>query len=295
MDSLRKNLKLYIIGLFFCLNLLVWYAVFSEERNVLTVAFLDVGQGDAIFIEAPNGKQILIDGGQNRQVLRGLSKMMPFYDRTIDVVLLTHPDADHVGGLPAVLESYDVSLVLEPGVISESGVYIEFLNIIEEKGIEKVLARQGMKIPLCDYLGAELPNCDLYLEVLFPVNGTKVSEFDVNTASVVTKLVYKNTSFLFTGDSPKSIEKYLVSVYGDAIDVDVLKLGHHGSKTSTSDVLLGFASPDIAIVSAGEDNRYGHPHKEVVDLLESFEIDILRTYEEGNIVIESDGDNIFVK
>lgn len=284
MQNFKQNFKLYLLGFFVGVNLFIWYGIFSEDKSLLKVAFLDVGQGDAIFIEAPNGNQVLIDGGKNRQVIRELNKIMPFYDRSIDMVILTHPDADHVGGLPAVLEDYQVDFVLEPGVSSDSGVYEEFENIIEEKGIERILARQGMKIDL--YQG-------LTLVVLFPNQDT--SEFEANTASVVLKLIYGENSFLFTGDSPQSIEKYLVGVLGDQLDVDVLKLGHHGSNTSTSDLLLGFASPEYAIASVGLGNSYGHPHKEVLDLLENFEIDLLRTDEKGTIIFESDGVSLFVK
>src|SRR3989339_91379 len=284
----QKNFKLYILGLFLCFNFLIWYGVLAEERKELIVAFLDVGQGDAIFIEAPSGKQVLIDGGQNRQFISKLSEVMPFYDRSIDMVVLTHPDEDHVGGLPSVLENYTVDFVLEPGVNSDNATYIKFEDLIKEKGIEKVLARQGMSICLDNLPGTKsLSDCGVLLEVLFP--NQDASEFDTNLASVVLKLTNGDNSFLFTGDSPKSIDKYLVDVLWDNLDVDVLKLGHHGSKTSNSDLFLGFTSPEYAIASVGLNNSYGHPHKEVLDLLEKFGVNLLRTDEEGTIIFKSDG------
>src|SRR3989338_10355622 len=278
-----KNLKGYFLLCLFCVNFVIWYAILKEEKDLLTVAFLDVGQGDSIFIEAPNGKQILIDGGSNQAVLRQLSKVIPFYDRSIDLVVLTHPDADHIGGLPSVLDNYDVDYVLESGVNSDSEVYSEFEKDIQEKNIKKVLARQGQVINL---------DKDLDLYVLFPISD--VSGFETNTASVVLKLIYKEKSFLFTGDLPESVESYLAKSFGKQLDVDVFKLGHHGSKTSNSELFLGFVSPEYAIASVGKDNRYGHPHKEVLDLLDGFGIDLFRTDEDGTVNFESNGTNLLV-
>jgi len=312
-----KNIKLYILGLFIGVNFFVWYVVFTEQRDFLTVTFLDVGQGDAIFIESQEGKQILIDGGKNSQVLRQLAKVMPFYDRSIDMVVLTHPDQDHIGGLPSVLENYKVDFVMESGVGSENGTYEEFENIIKEKQIQKIIAQQGVNISLCNLVEVLTPQnnfeedflldksedprevrlrgCDSYLEVLFPAGDINISEFEANTASVVLKLTHGENSFLFTGDSPQSIEKYLAGSLEDYLDVDVLKLGHHGSNTSNSDLFLGFASPEYAVASVGLENNYGHPHKEIIDLLEIFEIPLLRTDESGNIIFKSDGRSLFVE
>lgn len=294
MQNLKENLKLYLLVFLIGINFFIWYAIFSENRKDLTVAFLDVGQGDAIFIESVDGKQVLIDGGSNAQVLRQLGQVMPFYDRSIDMVVLTHPDQDHIGGLPAVLETYKVDYVLESGVSSDSEVYKEFENIIEEKQIRKILARQGMNIPLCNLTGALLrEDCDSYLEVLFPIGD--VSDFETNTSSVILKLTNGENSFLFTGDSPQSIEKYLAGSLGDYLDVDVLKLGHHGSKTSSSDIFLGFTSPEYSVASVGLNNSYNHPNQEVIDLLNKFEIPLLRTDELGNIIFESDGQDLEIK
>lgn len=261
----------------------MWYAIFAETRNdTLTVAFLDVGQGDAIFIEAPNGNQMLIDGGRNDRVERELSSVMPFYDRSLDVVLGTHPDADHIGGLPNILHAYDVSLVIEPGVDSDTGVAEEFEKIVQEKNIKKILARRGMKIFLDDRV---------YLLVLFP--DRDVFHMDTNDASIVAQLVYGDTSFLFTADSPEKIEKYLVSLDGKNLQSDVLKAGHHGSKTSTSESFLGFVSPEVSVISSGASNSYGHPHKEVLERLLRFGSTILRTDERGTIIMKSDGETIW--
>ena len=285
MNSVRSNLNSYLFVGLFLVNVFIWQAVFAGERNgILTVAFLDVGQGDAIFIEAPNGNQVLIDGGANKSVLRQLSNVMPFYDRSIDIVLATHPDKDHIGGLVSVLERYKGEKILEPGVKSNTGVYQSLQNIILEREVSRILARRGMTIVLDD---------GIFLNILFP--DRDVSGIESNDASIIAQLVYGETEFLFTGDAPQKIERYLASIYGKALQSDVLKVSHHGSKTSSSKQFIGFVSPDYAVISAGRDNRYGHPHKEVLETFEQFEIKILSTYEEGTILFESDGESIFVR
>ncbi len=283
MWKLKNNFKYLFLAVLLAAVVFVWYAVFCESRSGLSVVFLDVGQGDAIFIETSTGQQILIDGGPNKKVLAELGKVMPFYDRSIDVVIETHPDSDHISGLPEVLNRYNVDLIIEPGVESDTAVYKTFESLITEKNIKKVLARRGMKLVLSN---------NTYLLILFPV--VDVSGMDTNDASIVAKLVYGKTSFLFTGDSPKKIEDYLIFLDKKSLDVDVLKLAHHGSKTSSSESFIGYTSPEYAVISVGKDNKYGHPNKEVLDILEKFGIQILRTDLLGSIIMKSDGNIITV-
>lgn len=261
----------------------VWYAVFAESRQRLEVDFLDVGQGDALFIQAPNGNQVLVDGGPNNAVLRELSKVMPFYDRSIDMVIESHPDSDHINGLVEVLRRYKTDLVMESGVESESIAYQELKNLIREKKIQYIFARRGMRVNLGD---------EIYLDILFP--DRDVSNWDTNDSSIVAKLVYANNSFLLTGDSPDKIEKFLVSLDGNKLRSNVLKVSHHGSRTSTSEMFLGYVKPDYTVISVGRDNKYNHPHQEILDRLNQFQIPILRTDEKGTIKIKSDGENIIV-
>lgn len=284
MKSFKKNFKYYFVGLLFLLTLFVWYAVFAETRDGLLIAFLDVGQGDAIFIEAPNGNQVLLDAGPNNKVLRELSKIMPFYDRSIDMLIESHPDKDHIGGFVEVLRRYNVGLAMEPGVRSKSAAYKELNNLIAKKNIRKILARRGMRVDFGD---------GVYLNILFP--DRDLSNVNTNTASIIAKLVYGKTSFLLTGDSPKAIENYLVSIDGKRLKSDVLKVGHHGSRTSASELFFGYVSPRYAIILAGKNNRYGHPHKETIDLLNQFEIPILSTINLGTIKIKSDGEKLTVE
>ncbi len=285
MQNIKKHFQWYVLGALFIVVAFIWFVVLSEGRgNTLTVAFLDVGQGDAIFIEAPNGNQILIDGGPNKSVLRELGGIMPFYDRSIDMVIATHPDKDHITGLSAVMNKFRVNMFMESQVQSSSGVYKELNNVVEKKGLKKIMAKRGERI----FLGS-----DVYIDVLSPDRNT--DGWETNTASVIVKLVYKNTSFILSGDAPKKMEEYIASLDREGLTANVLKLGHHGSRTSTSEFFLSAVNPQYAIISAGTDNRYGHPHKEVVDMLKRFEIPSLATYENGTIIIQSDGENVYVK
>ncbi|MFA5841476.1 MAG: ComEC/Rec2 family competence protein [Candidatus Paceibacterota bacterium] len=276
-------LPLAFLGVLFLANIFIWYSVFREERGgQLRVAFLDVGQGDSIYIEAPNGNQFLVDGGSGAQVLSALGKVMPSYDHSIDAILATHPDKDHIGGLPIVLGRFKVGKVFLNGARSETAAWEEFENKIAVSGAEKILARRGMRINL---------GRDVHFDILFP--DVDVSRFkDTNDGSIVGKLVYKDKSFLLTGDSPIKIEQHLIALDNKNLRANVLKLGHHGSRTSSGEAYLGFAAPEYAIVSAGCKNSYGHPHKEVLTLLEKFKIPKLSTCDSGNIIFTTNGEQL---
>lgn len=277
-----NKFKFYFLLGFFIVNIFIWHTIATEDRRgILKVSFLDIGQGDSIFIEAPNGNQVLIDGGSNRAVLKELGKVMPFYDRTIDAVIATHPDKDHIGGLVEVLKNYRADMVMEPGVSSDTGVYQELEKTIADKNLPRILARRGMLLNLGE--GARL-------NILFPDRNTE--DWETNTASIVAKLVYGNNSFLLTGDSPIAIENYLSMIDGRNLKSDVLKAGHHGSRTSTSESFASLVSPEYAVISAGKNNKYGHPHKEVLDILEKIKAVILKTYEKGTIIFKSDGEKV---
>ncbi len=271
-----------LVALLFCVACGVWWFVITKEgRGVLRVSFLDVGQGDAIFIETPRGKQVLIDGGKGKAVLRELGSVMDFGDRTIEVLIATHPDADHIGGLPPVLAGYKVGMVFESGVHDAGADASAFAQAIEKAGHTAIPVRQGR------YLVLEK---GVVLSFLFP--DRDASNFEPNMGSVVARLTYGSTSFLFTGDAPVAIETYLVSRYGKHLASDVLKLGHHGSKTSSSALFLGTVDPRYAVVSAGCENPYGHPSPETIASLDNFGITHVGTCEERTIVFESDGKKV---
>jgi len=284
MNIPKKNLKFYLLGGLLLVNVFIWSVIFEDNNGKLTVAFLDVGQGDAIYVEAPNGNQILIDGGGSKAVLRQLSKVMPFYDRSIDVVLATHSDKDHIGGLPDVLQRYNIDFILDSGNKGDSKAYKELRRSSEAIGVTPAEVKRGMVVVLDD---------DVYLNILFP--DRDVSGVESNTASVIAQLVYGDTEFMLTGDSPKAMEEYLVMLDGEGLESDVLKVGHHGSKTSSAEVFLGYVQPKYSVISAGKDNKYGHPHQEVIEKLNQFDSAILSTQDKGIIIFESDGENVFVK
>lgn len=285
MQKFRAHLRWYVLGFLFAATALIWYAVaYADRGGKLTVAFLNIGQGDGIFIESPTGIQMMIDGGPGAIVLRELGKVMPFYDRSIDMLMVSNPDKDHMGGFNDVLDSFKVSLVIEPGTVGASAEYRTFEQKVADEHVAHIIARRGQHIDLGG--GA-------YFDVLFP--DRDVSGLATNDGSIVGKLVYGNTSFLFPGDAPQEVEDYLTTLDQEHLDVDVLKVGHHGSRTSTGEALLGFASPATAVISAGKDNMYGHPHQEVLDRLKQFDVQVLGTYEKGRVVIESDGEAVHIK
>ena len=243
----------------------------------LSVYFLNIGQGDAIFIQTPDKVQVLIDGGPDSAVLRELTRIMPIYDRYIDVVIMTHPDADHVGGLNDVLNRYKVGMVFEPGVFASTTAYTSF-----KKKTETKIARRGMSLLL---------DTDIHLDILFPDRDPK--GWETNTASIVSRLVYGSSSVLLTGDAPAKIEKFLAKY--DDLKSNILKLGHHGSNTSSVEEFIAEVAPEYAIVSSGKDNRYKHPHPKVIERVSKYVKNILNTAEVGTIHFVFERDKVLLK
>jgi competence protein ComEC len=284
MKKKAKNFIYSILGFLFFLNILAWLAVYDlKGPQLLEVNFFDVGQGDAIFIEGPQRHQILIDGGSSSIILEKLAKEMPFWDRTIDLVVLTHPEKDHLAGLIEVLKRYKVENILWTGIIRDTPEFKEWEKLIENEGAEIFIAKSGQKIA-----------CEFSLDVLYPFENLEGQELkDSNNTSIVAKLIFGENSFLFTGDAYKSVERELLAKEID-IDSDILKVAHHGSKTSSSEEFIAEVSPETAVISVGKNNTYGHPHQEVLDTLKKYGIKILRTDLEGDIKIFSDGENIMM-
>lgn len=285
MGHLKKNAKLYVLALLALALFFVARELAGAQSRPLTVAFLDVGQGDSIFIEAPNGNQLLIDGGLGASVLRELGALMRFSDRSIDVVLATHPDKDHIGGLPDVLRRFEVGYFVEPGVTSDTGAYEALTAAVDQKQVARVIARRGMAIDL---------GSGVVLHVLYPDRDLGRLK-DTNSASIVAKLSYGETEFMFTGDAPLSVEARLATLDGEGLEAEVLKAGHHGSRTSSGAAFVSAVQPLVAVVSAGKDNSYGHPHQEVLSLFEQLKIKVASTYEKGTIVFESDGSAVHMR
>lgn len=289
MNFYKKYLAHILIILLFTIASSLWYKIYAVSPNnpYLKVVFLDVGQGDSIYIEAPDGHQMLIDGGVDGRVLSKLSEVMPYGDRSIDVVLATHPDADHIGGLPDVLDNFQVDTFIENGAESDTKIYKNLEQKILNNKIKKVIAKRGNSIILDKYK-------NIHFDILFP--DRDVTKLESNEGSIVGKLVFGDESFMFTGDAPVYIENLIKWNESNlTLKSQVLKLGHHGARTSSSLPWLESVKPEIAIVSAGKDNRYGHPSKEILDRLADLKIPYLVTYEKGNIVFETDGSNILNK
>ncbi len=280
--------KYFFIVLLAFINMLVWGLYFSEKENtVLEVAFLDIGQGDAILITAPNGAQMLIDGGKDASVLGELGRSMGFFDRYIDIVLATHPDQDHVGGLPLVFDKYQVGNFIDSVADSGTNSYKALLQKAKEENANYYLGLRGMVIILDKQSG-------VYLHVLYP----EPDEFEIeetNELSIITKLVYGDTSFMLTGDAGKMPETLLYATDGEYLRSSVLKAGHHGSRTSSGASFVRMVAPTYAVISAGKDNSYGHPHKEVIETFEKEGIEILSTATTGTIKFESNGVDVWVK
>lgn len=248
----------------------------SGKNQELRVVFLDVGQGDAILI-SQGSNQILIDGGPDGQVLmEKLGRYVPFWDREIELVVATHPDQDHIEGLLGVMKNYKVGSLLETTVRSDSQLYGKYEELIAQKQIRKIDAVAGMEIKL-DQAG---------MEILSPAGPVPTGTAkDTNSYSVVSRLVFGQSSFLLTGDLPDAEEKKLLQKNAD-LPARVLKVAHHGSKYSTTEEFLDKVRPDDAIISVGRNNRFGHPADEALDRLGERKINIFRTDEKGDIVYE---------
>lgn len=281
----RKYLLLIFAGLVVA-NIFVLSEIARVNNRVpLAVDFFDVGQGDSIFIETAFGHQILIDGGPSPVVVEKLAKEMPFWDRTIDLVILTHSDKDHITGLLEVLKRYEVENILWTGAIKNSPEDNQWASLIKKSKSKIEIAKAGEKIII-----QEKPYT--YIDILSPEKDISGEVFgDLNDTSIVSLLNFENNKFLFTGDISEKKETELLAS-GNDIKSNVLKVGHHGSKTSTSDNFLKIVLPETAIISVGKDNNYGHPSSEVLERLNKFGIDVLRTDQIGDIKVVSDGINI---
>ena len=255
------------------------YLDYQSSHRGLTFTALDIGQGDGLFIESPSGVQMLVDSGPIHSVLTPLSKVMPLYDKHIDVIMITNPDADHIGGCIDILKKYDVDYIIEPGTFNKSKTYANVEALIAEKHVKKIIARRGMKLNL---------GAGAYIHILFP--DRDVSNWTTNDGSIVSKLVYGNNAVMLTGDATKLTEGIVLSENSaDMLHSDILKVGHHGSRTSTSSAFVKVVDPTYAVISDGRDNKYGHPHKETLDTLNSFGAKIFRTDLLGTILFKGDG------
>ena len=282
---IREYIRWYILLSLCILNIVLWNVILHEDsKGILTFSVLDIGQGDALWIESPSGIQVIVDGGPNKNLMKEISHVTPWYDRHIDMIVVTNPDKDHYEGFIPLMKKYSVDVILESGTLSLTPEYSVLEKEITDRKIPKVLARRGQIVDLG--FGA-------YLEILFP--DRDVSLLSSNDGSIVMRLVYGQTSVLLQGDSTAKIEHYLVGLDQGELNSTILKIGHHGSKTSTTEEYINYVRPKWAVISSGKNNSYGHPHKEVLDTMNKFSIPVLDTCNNGRITFHSDGKNFFLE
>ncbi|MCK5416563.1 MBL fold metallo-hydrolase [Candidatus Parcubacteria bacterium] len=255
----------------------------ENKVNELEVDFLDIGQGDSVLIQTTYGQNIIIDGGPDDSVLDELEKVLPWWDKKIDLMVLTHPHSDHVTGLIYVLDKYEIGKIMYTGVNHTAPGYLEWLEKIKNKNIEILLIDQQQKIEL----GKES-----FLEILYPNTSLLHKEIDnLNNTSVIVKLTHGETKFLFAGNAEKEIEKELLENKVD-LNADVFKVSHHGSNDSNTEEFLKAISPKYAIIQVGKNNKFHHPHSRIIKRLERTGAKIFRNDVDGLVKVFSDGENI---
>ncbi len=247
----------------------------------LKVHYIDVGQGDSVFIVLPNGKTMLIDAGEREEGLQTKAFLQDYGVTKIDAVVATHPHSDHIGGLEEIIRTFDIGAVYMPKASNNTKTFENLLLSIKEKGLNVTTAKAGVQIALDDTVSIQM------------VGPVSESYEDLNNYSAVIRLQYKNNSFLFTGDAEGLPEEEILKS-GAIVSANVLKVGHHGSNTSTTEAFLKAVSPQYAVIQVGEGNSYGHPKEETLDKLEKYNAAVLRNDLFGTITFASDGDTMTV-
>lgn len=285
---MKRNIILVLLSLGF-LSLLFIFQSSKFLDKQLHMVVCDIGQGDAIYIRADNGADMLIDGGPDDDVLNCLSDHMPFWDRTLEVVILTHPDADHLRGLVSVVERYKVNHFVTINISKDTSIFRLFQNKLRQKNIKPRNLFAGEKI-----VSGKTSFTLFWPEKYFFERNSKFADtgnLGSNDFAIVGKLVYGNFNALLTADAGSNILDKFSERLGK---VSVFKVPHHGSKTGMSDLFLGSMQPELAIISVGAKNNYGHPALFSLELLNNHKIKTLRTDIDGEIEVVSDGKNYWL-
>lgn len=286
-NNLKKVFPLFLLSVFL-LNFFIWQQYLSKDISKgenLEFYMLDVGQGDGLYFRTPKGQDVVVDGGPGKDVLGELGKAMPFYDKYINMIIITHPHQDHIGGLISIIEKYDVGQVLMTGIMYKSDDYDELKALIRDKKIPIKIVKAGEKFSFSD---------NISLDILAPEAMDNKTIDNLNNSSIVAILDYKNFEILLSGDA--EVEEWSPVLKKEFPEkIEILKAAHHGSSNGTSEKLLEKIKPQVALISAGKGNRYGHPHIETLKILEKFGVKIYRTDQSGTIKITSDGEKFDVK
>ncbi len=271
MEIFHKLIIIFGLIILLALNTVVWFFILLEN-NLTEIDFLDVGQGDATLINFYNSGKIMIDAGPNRSVLDELGSNLSFFEKKIDILILSHANLDHYGGFFEIIEKYQPRVFVYNGINSTSETFQNLLTLIKNNGLAVVSVRAGDKIKIGDDV----------MEVISPLAGVNFSEKNLNNSSLVFKTIINGFKTLFLGDADSSFLKKIANNW----QADILKVSHHGSKNGTDEALLNSINPKIALIGVGEDNKYNHPADAVINLLEDLGIKIFRTDQNGSISIE---------
>lgn len=284
MQFLRRYFPYLVLAALVLIAIGIWSLVWAQAApGKLIVAVLDVGQGDSIFIESPTGTQLIIDGGPDDSLLSQLPTVMPLSDRSIDAVLATHLDADHITGFIDLLKRYSVGAFIESGLVKSTLTARTLEKEVDTEKVPRTIARRGMSIDLGG--GAQL-------DILAPdFDASTLPEDQGNEGCIVARLVYGNTSMILMCDAPMDVEDHLMAISSSTqLKSDILKVGHHGSRFSTGGTFVGEVDPSVAIISVGAHNTYGHPTQQTLDTLAAHNVKTLRTDQEGTIEYISNGE-----
>lgn len=281
MNGIKKRAVLVLLVIAFVISLISFS--FAKDQKELKVSFIDVGQGDSILIQTPQGKNILIDSGPNTAEKEILDYLNGLSIKKIDVLVATHPHEDHIGNMDKIISNFAIGKIYAPNKTTNTKTYESFLRAVKEK---------GLKITIPNVLDNISPDNKIKIIVLNPNRKDKYD--DINDYSIVLKVIYGKNSFLLTGDATTNVEEKLLhdSKLKQYLKSDVLKVGHHGSKYSSSSTFLSAVKPRYAVILVGRNNDYGHPSALTLSKLKSVGAEIHRTDEEGTIILTSDGQTI---